>query len=291
VADYTTTTLLADIRLGAMLPAASSATFSDAELLRIADEEMQSAIVPLIIKAREDFFVTSSDFTIDATVRASGIAIPRRAIGGKVRDIKRIIAGVTHPQPLPRLDFDMPRDGLVGYYVEGQRIKLVGSFDGTLRVSILRRPGQLVPRASTGAIATINAARTIVTFTDGFIPSGTRFDVVQAWAGYDTHVEAGVAAWGAPSLTFTIPLPAAVRIGDYVCPTEESPVPQIPPEMHPLLSKRVVARVLEALGDREGMAAAQAKVSELQRDALALVSPRVESAPKKIVNQSSPWRL
>jgi hypothetical protein len=75
-----------------------------------------------------------------------------------------------------------------------------------------------------------------------------------------------------------------------VCLAGQSPVPQIPPELHPLLAQRVVCKALESLGDAAGFQAAQLKMAEIQQAALPLITPRVDGEPKRFANRNSPFR-
>jgi hypothetical protein len=78
--------------------------------------------------------------------------------------------------------------------------------------------------------------------------------------------------------------------GDYVTLAGETIIPQIPDELHSMLAQRVACRCLEALGDREGLAAANAKLVEMETKTATLINDRVEGSPQKVVNHNSPLR-
>lgn len=78
-----------------------------------------------------------------------------------------------------------------------------------------------------------------------------------------------------------------MNVGDYMALRGESPFAHIPVEGYPLLEQAVVVKVLEGLGDREGMAAAQTKLSELVQLFPDLITPRVDGNPQKIINRNS----
>jgi len=71
-------------------------------------------------------------------------------------------------------------------------------------------------------------------------------------------------------------------VGDYVCEAEQSPVPNIPTEMHPVLAQLAAVHVLEAMGDTEGLNNAQRRLDKMNSSVMSLVDDRVELAPKKI---------
>lgn len=78
--------------------------------------------------------------------------------------------------------------------------------------------------------------------------------------------------------------------GDYVSLAGETIIPQIPDELHSMLAQRVACRCLEALGDREGLGAANAKLAEMESKTAILINNRVEGSPQKVVNHNSPLR-
>jgi hypothetical protein len=78
-----------------------------------------------------------------------------------------------------------------------------------------------------------------------------------------------------------------IQIGDYVCLANESIIPQIPPDLHNTLAERTAARILAALGDTEGLQAANAKLQEIEVRQGTLLDGRVEGAPQKITARHS----
>lgn len=77
---------------------------------------------------------------------------------------------------------------------------------------------------------------------------------------------------------------------DIVALAGETIIPQIPDELHSMLAQRVACRCLEALGDREGLNAANAKLQEMELKTSFIINDRVESSPQKVVNHNSPLR-
>lgn len=290
----TTSLLLSDIRTGGMLPAASLLTFGDSDLLRLADREIQAGIVPLVMGVREEYFVSYQDFAITPGARTNTIRIPYRAIGNKVRDIAFVDGdGVPVRSPLPQLSLEQLEDGGSGFYVTGNTITLYNAGGdwgtGTARVSYFQRPNRLVATYSAGVVSSVvGSVVTLLSVPAGFA-SGLRYDFVRANPGYDCLAIDYTATLAGSTLTFAT-VPDELTAGDYVCRAGEAPVPQIPLELHPVLAQRVVVKALEAIGDSQGMKDAQAKLQELQTDALKLITPRVDGAPKRVVNLSSPFR-
>ncbi|MFN9916610.1 MAG: hypothetical protein ACK53L_28725, partial [Pirellulaceae bacterium] len=78
-------------------------------------------------------------------------------------------------------------------------------------------------------------------------------------------------------------IPANFGPGDQVSLAEETSIAQLPTDLQSLLSQRVAARCLEALGDQQGLAAANAKISEIEQKAATIIDARVEGSPMKVV--------
>lgn len=78
--------------------------------------------------------------------------------------------------------------------------------------------------------------------------------------------------------------------GDLVALAGETIIPQVPDDLHSMLAQRIACRCLEALGDREGLAAANAKLAEMESKSAILINDRVEGSPQKVVNHNSPLR-
>ena len=79
-------------------------------------------------------------------------------------------------------------------------------------------------------------------------------------------------------------------IGDWMCLTGTSCVPQIPDLCHQWLARRTAFAILESRGDKAAMSIAQAKCDELERQVLSTLKPRVDGEPRHITTPNSPFR-
>jgi hypothetical protein len=278
-----------------MLPAASDATLSDADLLRFADQETQGGIVPLMMSVRQDYFTTHDDVAIAPGAAQNTLRIPTRAIGSKVLDVELIGASGEFVN-VSQINSDAKDGAAPGFWVEGNTIVLyLGASGGawsysTCRLSYYQRPNRLVLPAAVGTISNIVGLAVTVAAMPATIVSTEPVDLVRAYPGHESlDTDRDDHAVVANTITFTGTLPSDLAIGDYVCLAEESPVPQLPTELQPVLVQRVVVRALEALNDRSGLEAAAAKLQVLEAAALKLIAPRVDGEPKRIVPRRGPW--
>lgn len=78
--------------------------------------------------------------------------------------------------------------------------------------------------------------------------------------------------------------------GDYFTLMQESIVPNVPTEYHPIIAQRVAVACLEAMGDEQHKTSAERKLAQMEKAVLRIVTNRVEGAPKKIKNRHGTLR-
>lgn len=290
--DFTTTALLSSLKRRGMLPS-NSDTLSTTDFLAIATEELQTYVFKLLLAVREEYAVANYDLTL--TAGTSAYKLPSRAVGGKLKNVVQYDSTSGNLTPLMRLEpplvSNVSTTGQVSsYYLQGDDIVFVPvpASATTVRMSYFRRPSALV---ATTAVATV----TSIGFTTlGCTPPASfttlvTYDIVRAKPPFSILAQdLSASAVGGASVQFTTEVDnIGVAVGDYVCLAGESPVAQVPVELHPLLSQRTVFKCLEALGD-EKAAAAETSADKMRGDALTLLTPRVEGAPRPIVNYYGP---
>ena len=293
--NYTTTALLASIRRRASLPSAPSAGTADADLLALANEELQLRLVADIMSVREEYFVRTQDVAIESG--RTEYRIPSRAVGGVLRDVA-LVNGDGRTQKLPRISPERIGEfsgntGTWGYYLQGNNVVLLPMADSswpTLRLYFFARPSELTATASDYATITDSDPDTGIVTVASTVGLTSNVDLVAGTPGFE-HLAMNINPIASTATTLTLAyMPPNLAIGDYVCRADLSPVPQIPAEWHPILAQRVAVKVLEAIGDGGGMQAAQMALLEMEDKARKLVTPRVQGSPEKIINRSSPLR-
>ncbi len=295
--------LLTDVRRRCKLSSSTALGVADADLLAHADAEMSSEIVPLMLSVSEEFSVFPSDISI--VNGQAGYRLPKRNVGGKVRNVSAVIGGAQNP--LPRLEPEQILSAVpsltgqpIGYTVESGTIKLwpTPATTGTLKLPYFVRPGRLTNTASEFKVVTAIAIGATTTLTFGSAHSFAPGDNVDAIAFRPPFeyliVETPVLS--APSgTTITIandtPL---LAVGDYVCAADKSPVMQCPVELHSLLTELVVRRVMMQIGYRERVAECDKEIERLTARALQVLTPRTVGSARKVIGvaqrmTSRPW--
>jgi hypothetical protein len=78
-------------------------------------------------------------------------------------------------------------------------------------------------------------------------------------------------------------IPERLSVGDWICLAGETVIPQIPSDLHVMLAQAVACRVLEAIGDSQGLQNAAAKLQEMEQKLFNVIDSRLESPGRKCI--------
>lgn len=305
--DYTSTELLADIKRKAFVPI-SQITFDDASILSMADEEIQTGMVPFLLAVREEYLVDFADVIVDGSTRS--FDMPTRAIGAKLRQVTVLINSNNQDQPneksLPQMNADEAVFNnsfnnylsLQAFFIRDNQVVLSpgpSSFAGQiLRQYYFKRPNKLVQTSDCAQITSISGNTAVV----GLVP-------VKFGTGNAVNITSDVVKGNPPFKLWTMDLPLVVdtttntvtfpntvasyniQVGDYICLTGESPIPMLPVEMFTFLAQRVAVKLLMSLGDEKNFQIATNRLQEMEHSVRNLLSNRIEGNVRKVVNQFS----
>ncbi len=297
---YTADDLVTQVRRGGMIPDASTEITAEV-ILAFLDEESRSVIAPWRRRlAGTDYRIDTSDVPIVAGT--ASYRIPSRAEGGALRDVLYVDASGDAISldriPLHETDEYLAQRspywaGPYGFCVEGDFVRLLPTptTTGTLRLKYPRRPSRLVSHTDamliTGIVGLVYSGAEPDLFS-----ATTPLDIVQASPNFDLFARDVLPASvvSGASVTFATSPTTEAAAGDYLALAGETPVVQLPVELHPVLVALGVARALEADGDREGANAAYERGLVRLQGMEALFTPRVEAKPRKAVNRASMLR-
>lgn len=274
----TTSELITALKIQGSFPTTDD-LFSTDDFLVLLNNQLKTDMTPIMISLNEEYFLQYKDFDI---VSGSSYRIPNRAIGSKLRDLKRIDSSGNFSSIDRLFEEDRPLNRS-GFYMQRNGVELSSDFTaGTLRMSYFARPNKLVALSACGVVTSIDETNFIVdldaapsTFVTGalcdFVQANNPYDLL----GYDLQIQ-GVSG---VSITFSS-LPNGLAVGDYLCLANQSPVPMLPDELHPVLMQSALCRALSAKKDKvfeqEMVALAQMKEA-----AILLLDPRVENDSTK----------
>jgi hypothetical protein len=300
--------LVSSVYRGCLSPNAQN-VYQPEDVIAFLDQEMRTTIIPLVLAAQEEFWVTNYDQPVLQGV--FNYTIPKRAAFATWRDVvfvdnnnNEINMSMLSPE---YLKLTYPAGGnpplyVFGFILQNDQIILYPNTAGTpvqyrLRMKIKRRPNNLtsvlncaqVTAINTGTnVVTVNAVPTTWTTADTFdiIPNSPQFTSLKD--------DQTITALTTTTLTFsslpTNPQTGAftMKVGDWVCPSQMSCIAQVPYDMFPLLTQRGIVRVLEGLGDTQNLQVAERRYADMAADFARTVSPRIDGTPKKIVNRNTP---
>lgn len=296
------TDLIKTIRRRAFIPKDQS-TFNEDDFLEMATEEINISLMEQIIEARGDYLVDFIDIALESDVLE--YTVPARAHGNKLRAISVVDADGNLLRELTQVSLDTPAEDCTNISVFMRNNKVVLNEDNInegefLRMFFYMRPNKLVQN---------DRAATIVSITDGLAADGVTTTKTLSFSTIPKHFTStiGYDIVGAKSpnkilsydlvptavnlttktVTFTAAdLSTDIAVGDYVTQAEETIVPNIPTEYHPVVAQRVAIACLESMGDEQNKQSAERKLAQMEKSVLKIVTNRIEGQPKKIRQRS-----
>lgn len=291
--QYSTEQLIENIKRRCSVPT-SQLLYSNADFVALANDELQGEVVPLVMSTREEYFVEE----FDVSSPSDGIIeIPSNAVGAKLRSVCYLQQ--TNPlvmNNLPRIDLDVVAGvgfynytTLAGFYVKGNNICLYPNTsvptNTQIRLYFYKRTLVLTDDANYGQIESIDTNTNTIVLS--YVPSGwaigTELNAVSSVPNFAiTNSSMTISAVSSPSII--VDSVTGLEVGDYISEAGFSAIPQVPVEAHAYLAQLTAVKVLEGLGDREGMQAAQMKAEALKEKLLVMISQRVDGSVKKIMS-------
>ncbi|MDP2271260.1 MAG: hypothetical protein Q8K32_11050 [Archangium sp.] len=279
----------------------------DATILRAADAEIRTRLLPMLRTINEEYLVR----VLDVVAINGRVALPPRATGAAVR-LVQLITGTQLSDPLPRLDparasGNSSSSGQpFGFYLDGGGIVLVPrSSNATLRIHYYARPGKLVlendDNSTKGISSVVPGPITTTLVIAGGYMGPTTVDIVAGGPAHQ-HKAISITMTGAPS-TWTVPTTELLEEPtggvDCIVKPDFSPFVPLPEELGSTLALRTAAKVLANLGYKEEAAAQYGMAETAQEEAWALLRPRADGNPKQLAggvlarmgsNGVFPWR-
>jgi hypothetical protein len=316
-AGLTTNALLKSIKRRAMIPDNQN-TFTDQDLIDLMNEEMMIGLVPSVLQTKEEYFIFKQ--VVPLVSNKSNYPVPERALANKLREIcYKDIPTKTggNEYEMTQIAIDDRYTGLSNgtgssdftgfrrFYMLGSDVILHPSVGpspyGGLAFYFYLRPNSIVKENLVTSITSID--RTTGDITLSAIPSNysvyvsgtnntvlTTFDFVKAKSPHNIlDIDITINSINATSKIVNVnvdSIPKDLEIGDYLTLAGQTIIPNIPTELHMVLAQRVAQRVLEALGDTEGLNNASVKVAEMENKLSSMMDNRVEGSPRKVVNRA-----
>lgn len=311
--DYSTERLISGAKLRTMAPD-NQFRFTDAEYLRLMDDEMQTRLIPLIMSVRENYYLKNSSYTIQVTDVAGfgddefgllpfGSPTPistsdllERAIGLITKDIWWMDLNGNVLGQVPQLTFKdiSSTDPVSGYYFESSKIIFypAQNFNNqNIKVHWFRKPNTLTASENCARVVFVNTTNS--TIQVDAVPTGwgigTMVDILKGKQGFDSILDSVMITGIAGTVLTLDDISETITTGDYVCPEGYACVAQIPVNAYPLLEQLGAIKILESLKDSQGMQNAMVQYDRLEQGFKGIISNRSQSNLRKVVGRGI-WR-
>jgi hypothetical protein len=318
VPTWTVDDLLARVKRKCQFPTVN-AKLTDAEIVQIIDEEIQTDIYAALQMVRSEYCVAHRELTYPADARY--VQLPSVLASSTFVDVWRKEPDSDPPvyYPLTRAPSGAPWNGTQtttstpsAFAIEGDRLALVQrpAAEVTLLLRYERRPSRLhlVTDARSAPIVSYNPATFAITITPptGFAttcPVGTTVDIVRATPSFDALVQGmEVSVVASPVWTLitgdidhttpdTAPITQSdVNVGDYLTLTGETPIFPLPEMWLPVVLYAASAAACREVGDMQQGEVNEAAAQKLIERATSFAAQRVRKAPIAMFDRGSPLR-
>lgn len=266
----------------------------DSDILEMADDEIASDIVPMLISINEDYFVVEDQVT--AVADQAEYDIPVRAIGRTLRDLKTTDSGgtVRDLNLIPLEDEHIYTSQVTpgAFYFKGDKIVLIPAFTtttATVNFWYQIRHSQLVELTDAGKVVNISSNVVTVDNVPSTFTTGAEIDFIQGVSGNNIiSLDKTITNVSGSQLTFAAgDVPSSLVEGDYISPAETTPVLQVPDECQHYLELLTMKSIYHAIGDYEAQSMAERRLDTTRANLEKLLSPRIRGEPKKINNPRS----
>lgn len=285
-----------------------ASVMSSSEMREIMDDEIDGRFVPFLRTLRgSEWGVTTYEAGIVAD--QAEYRIPAAATGGSLTTVTIVDSnGYGAPIPvMPLQDADIYTQQGSGmwsrgaaYVIQDAYLRLLPTPSSTdivgriLRLRYQRRPNRLVAASTCAIVDGVTSATVCTVSQAGDIVSSQEVDVIRATPGFDVLTDDDVVTISGSSYTLSAGTAghgsspytgSRWTTGDYIAATGFSPIPQIPAELHVALATTCMIQVFQALGDAQQMAIAREELAMQMAAAKMLLSPRVSTESRPIVNR------
>lgn len=260
-------------------------------ILNIADRNLNDTVLPDIDAVNQEFFVTRT--TTPIVSGTSEYAIPTRALGRKLREIKIIDpSGGRYDFPMVSIEREhLYRSSGIpfGFYFYGDRVKLVpepSTSDYQIEFWWFLPPGIPVFVSSCARVVSFAGDDVTVANLPSNITVGSSIDFVEGVPG-NSYLSIGkeILTVLGNTLTFAAgDVPTGLRTGDYICPEGYSSIVQLPRIGAYYWQTLTAKEILFSVGDFDGFEKL-AKIAENQlKNLQKMLEPRIEGEPQVIIN-------
>lgn len=250
--------------------------YTPENMIDIFNEEIINTIIPFIASLQQEYFVSYSDTSILTTQEE--YEIPLKAFGNALYELKMIKGNTV--DNLPQISSNDYENYSRGFYLKNNKVVIINpnNYSGyTIRFFFIARPNTLTLSTNCQQITKITGNIADVADASSW-GSAARLDIIKQTPNFDTLLSNDAATIATNQITFSSL--SGVSVGDWVCSTGETPIPQIPQDFFTMLYQAAAIRVFEMLGDNAGAEAMKSRLESTARSIAKVISNRVTNEPK-----------
>lgn len=279
----TTSKLVSNVLSQGMITS-GQAGLTTTQILEYANIE-QTSLIETIVLASEEFLITTDEKVVPAG-RAKH-RLPSRAFANSLRHLYWKTPTGTQElsmytqEDLARLS-TLSGNIPVGFIIQGNSLILYPTpkEPGVLVWSYILRPNTLVPELNTRRVVGLVDDYTVtINSMSGTFTVDAEYDFISHRSGNEViYHDLKVDTIDVNNIKFTTPIPD-VEVGNWLCVNAETPVPNLPEELHALLLDMTLLRIQDARGLEAPANKTRARIKDLTRKLTNILSSRVESKP------------
>jgi len=293
MSGYTTNKLLNTIKQRGMVPSNQS-TWENSSILTLATEIMRLDLMGTIVSMHEDYFVTKKLYDIANEDNSPRFRIPPRATAMALKGVY-LENSAGDRFPVPRMNRELA-DTAYGsyrqtrYFIEWNDVVLQrggGIENRQLRLDYYIEPGELVDVSRAARVTSIDGLVLTVDSVPSVFTDTSLYDLISHQGGreyYDIDLAVSNIDTITNEITFAETLPTGIQVGDYIALAGESPTPQLPNSLQPVLAQMCIVDVQNSLGFEKQAEVSANRAREMLVNALKTITPRVDDSVKKIVS-------
>jgi hypothetical protein len=279
----TTTTLVAICSKMAAL-SSNQANLATSDFLNFANL-IQQNLAAEILAAREEYLMYQD--VIPVTQNVATLRIPYRALNGVVRHLWFEDAATNRYRLWGKQienieDYSTTASGTPdAFYVLGNSLVIIPppAISGNLQINYPFRPNQLVDATTCSTVSTVSSTTstsiTVPNVPSNFVSGGT-YDIIDNLSGNGIIYYDQVAFISGSLMTFSNLLPN-IATGMWIAQANQSPVPMLPEEAHPLLLESTVMRIEIIRGNAQRIKNSAALIQDARKSFDLLLDDRIIS--------------
>jgi len=259
----------------------NQANLASSDFLTIANI-ITSTLTAECLAAREEYLLYEEKDAVTAGI--AQYRIPYRSVNGEIRHLwyedlegnryRLFGMAVEDIENYQALTTGTPG----GFYVMGNTVNLLPtpSTNGNLVFIYPFRPSTLVAQVGTQAIISTGSTSVTVSNMPVGFTNGALYDIIDHLSGNGIVYYDLVGSISGTTVSFTQSIPN-VAVGNYIALAQQSPVPMLPEEGHPLLLETLIMRLEMIRGNTARIKNSSAMVQDARKQWDALLANRVVS--------------